>query len=100
EFVDEVRINWYHGRPKKGRGAMDYNRKLRYFKRNCIGSLNPKHAFNDYRIYKETNVLGEEGVVDELITNDKSQYLEECQAIYEEIMEKLGEERKIKAREP
>ena len=98
-FVNEIRLNWYHGKPKRGRGAAKFNRDLRYFKRSCIGSKNPAHLYNDYQIYKEANVLAEEGISDILVSADHSQTDPKCQEIYGEIMESLPppytEERKV-----
>jgi len=101
-FVDKIKTDWLNGIPKRGRGAAEYNKKLRYFKRRCIGSGNVPHRLNDYRIYKESNVLGEFGVVDELRSADWAQTDQGCQIIYEEVMRSLPEpyreERKIVAK--
>jgi len=96
EFADYIRLEWLDKYPS---GSSEKNRLKRAFNRTveiagkprkqCQGSGTFEHRVNDYRIYKESNILAEYGIVDKLISADWSHTNPTCQSIYEKIMEEF-----------
>jgi len=93
-FVDHIRREWIDkypaGKSEKSRLKRAFNREVEIAgkpRKQCQGSGNLQHKLNDYRIYKESNILAEHGIVDKLISADWSHTNPVCQHIYEKIME-------------
>jgi len=94
EFVDYIRREWIDkypaGKSEKSRLKRAFNREVVIAgkpRKQCQGSGSFEHRLNDYRIYKESNILAEHGIVDKLISADWSHTSRTCQNIYERIME-------------